>query len=311
MLTQHNYCQLPADWDEEIKECCYDVPGEDPPGSDCCYDVWKIQLDAVTRKSNEADEKAKRLQRQLDSAIMFRDKYKGWFEDLLRANDLAGYICQHMYVFANQVDNICCTTMNSVRAIDLLFCMVRDLYIRVDKLKEEYDSLVTCIKCLSRDELNGIIDCLAEYFKKLEAVIATRDKIIELLVKAIKISWQLNSSICSRYGLQRIISEWQTTFNCRHTNTDESQYKGKHKPEEGDRDCRLPETCELLPMLTFPLDSNPYFNDLKSRRQFWDDKIKDLIDELVEANKEKEILFANKKNLQEAILKVDPKTKCK
>src|SRR5215212_5129251 len=99
MLTQHNYCPLPPDWDNDVKECCYDMPPDDPGGSDCCYDVWKIQLDAVNRNFKEADEKAKRLQRQLDSAIMFRDKYKSWFEDLLRANDLAGYICQHMHVF--------------------------------------------------------------------------------------------------------------------------------------------------------------------------------------------------------------------
>lgn len=311
MLTQHNYCPLPHDWDKPIKACCYDAPTDEPPGSDCCYDVWKTQLDAVNRNFKEADEKARRLQRQLDSGIFFRDKYKGWFEDLLQANDLATYICQHMQVFAHQVDNICCTTQNGVQAIDLLFCMVRDFYIRVDKLKEEYDSLISCIKCLNRPELNGgIIDCLAEYSKKLDAVIATRDNLVALLVEAIKIAYELNAAICSRYGLQRIILEWEHTFNCGYSTDDEAQYKGKHRPHN-EHDCRLHETCELVPMLTFPLENDPYFTDLQGQKQFWDNKIKELMTELTEANKEKEILLTNKANLEKAILQVDPKTKCK
>jgi len=312
MLTQHNYCPLPQDWDKDVKDCCYTTPTNDPGGSDCCYDVWKTQLDAVNRNFKEADEKAKRLQRQLDSAIVFRDKYKGWFEDLLQANDLAGYICQHMHVFSHQVDNICCTTQNGVQAIDLLFCMVRDFYVRVDRLKEEYDQLFSCIKCLNRPELTGgIIDCLGEYSKKLDAVIATRDTLVALLVQAIKIAYELNAAICSRYGLQRIIFEWERTFHCGYENKDELQYKGKHRPHHGERDCRLNETCELQPMLTFPLENDPYYGDLQGQRQFWDNKIKDLIAELVEANKQKEILLTNKGNLEKAILQVDPKTKCK
>ncbi|HYF32552.1 MAG TPA: hypothetical protein VD993_15615 [Chitinophagaceae bacterium] len=312
MLTQHNYCPLPPDWDDEIIECCPENPTDEPPGSDCCYDTWKEQLDRVNRKFKEADERAKRLQRQLDSAILFRDKYKTWHEDLFRANELAEYICQHMHVFASQVDNICCTTQNGVQAVNLLFCMVRDFYLRVDKLKEEYDQLINCIKCLNRPELNGgIIDCLGEYYKKLEVVINTRDKIIELLVKAMKMAFELNSAICSRYGLQKIVLEWQRTLNCRWVSTEEDQYKGKHKPDKGDKDCRLPETCELEPMLTFPLKNDPYYTDLKHDRQYWEDRIDTLNDELLTANKEKEVLLTNKTNLEKAIVEVDPKTKCK
>ncbi len=312
MLTQHNYCPLPPEWDDEIVECCPEPPTDEPPGSDCCYDSWKEQLERVNRKYKEADEKAKRLQRQLDSAISFRDKYKAWYEDLFRANELAEYICQHLTVFSSQVDNICCTTQNGTQSVNLLFCMVRDFYLRVDRLKEEYDELINCIRCLNRPELNGgIIDCLAEYYKKLEAVIATRDKIIELLAKAMKIAFELNSSICSRYGLQKVILEWQRTLNCRWVNTDEEQYKGKHRPDKGDKDCRLPETCELVPMLTFPLKNDPYFSDLKNDRQYWEDKIETLNDELLIANKEKEVLLNNKSSLEKAIAEVDPKNKCK
>ena len=312
MLTEHNYCPLPTDWDRKTKECCPDTPLDDPTGSDCCYDAWKTQLEVVNRSFREADEKAKQLKRKLDSAIIFRDKYKMWFEDLLQANDLAGYICQHMQVFAAQVNNICCTTQNGVDAIKILYCMVRDFYIRVDELKDEYDELINCIKCMNRPELNGgIIDCLAAYYKKLEAVIATRDKIIELLVKSIKIAYEVNAAICSRYGLQRIIFEWQQTFNCGNGSKDESQYKGKYKPEKGERDCVLNETCELIPMLTFPLEDDPYFSDLQTQRQYWDNNIKTLINQLVAANKEKEVLLANKENLIKAIAEVDPKNKCK
>ena len=64
-------------------------------------------------------------------------------------------------------------------------------------------------------------------------------------------------------------------------------------------------------MLRFPIESDPYFNDLQDQRQFWDNKIRDLIGQLVAANKEKEVLLANKENLVKAIQEVDPKIKCK
>lgn len=314
MLVIHNYYPLPDEWDRDTKECCADQPGDDPKGSDCCYDAWRNQLDLVNRSFKEADEKAKRFQKQLDSAIAFRDKYKTWHDDLLKANDLANYICQHLQVLAAHVDNICCTTQSSVNAINILYCMVRDLYIRVDTLKDKYDELLNCIRGLNRPELNGgIIDCLIAYYKKLEAVIATRDKLIELLVKAIKIAYQVNSAICSRYGLQKIILEWQITFNCVPANDDESQYKGKHKPEENEESGGLTETCDLVPMLTFPLISTDdgYSSALVGEQKKWEDKIKDLIEQLVAANKEKEVLLANKENLVKAIQEVDPKNKCK
>lgn len=312
MLTKHDYCPLPDDWVDDIASCCPDKPADDPGGSDCCYDAWNNQLISVNRNFRQIDERARRYQRQLDSAITFRDKYKGWFEDLLKANDLAGYICQHMQVFAAQVNNICCTTQSGVDAVNLLFCMARDFYIRVDDLKEEYDRLINCIKCLGRPELNGgIIDCLTAYNTKLEAAILTRDKIIELLVKAVKLAYEVNSSICSRYGLQRTISEWQETFNCGGGDEGEEQYKGKYKPGKDDGCECMDEDCDLVPVLTFPLENDSYFSLLQNERTRWDKRIREIQAKLLVANKEKEVLLANKENLVKAIQEVDPKNKCK
>jgi hypothetical protein len=311
MLVKHNYCPLPKDWEKDIKECCPDPPIDDPTCSDCCYDAWNAQLRYVKRAYKEADEKAKRYQRQLDSALPFRDKFKAWYEDLFHADELAGYVCQRLHVLAAQVTNICCTTKSGEDAINTLYCMVRDFYIRVDKLKEEYDTLLSCIKCLNRPELSGgIIDCLAAFNVKLEAVIATRDKIIELLLKAVKIAFEVHAAICSRYGLQRIIREWQVTFECT-DKEDKEYYKGKHRPNPNDDDCCLPEKCDLKPMLTFPLDEDPYFEELKERRDHYQHIVNELMNDLVIANKEKEVLLANKDNLEKAIAEVDPKNKCK
>jgi len=312
MLTIHKYRLLQNDWYEDVKECCEHKPGDDPGGSDCCYDVWKIQLDAVNRSYKEADEKAKQLQKQLDSAITLRDKYKMWFEDLSKANDLSNYICQHLQVFAAQVDNICCTTDSVARAIYILFCMIKDLYIRIDELKDEYETLINCIRCLNRPELNGgIIDCLLAYNKKLEAVIATRDKIIELLIKAVKLAFEIHASICSRYGLQRIILEWQMTLGCEIITNDVAHSKGKYKPTGDDDDWVLAETCQLKPMLTFPLNSDQYYTELQDKKTYWDEQITKLTADLLAATKEKEVLLANKANLEKAIQEVDPKNKCK
>ncbi len=315
MLTKHNYCPLPTDWDRDLKDCCPDTPAGDPGSPDCCYQSWNSQLLAVNRNLREADEKAKRLQRQLDSAILFRDKYKAWFEDFSKANDLANYICQHMQVFAAQIENICCSTKSSIDAINLLYCMVRDFYIRVDLLKDDYDRLINCIKCLNRPEMNGgIMDCLAAYYKKLEAVVATRDRIIELLVKATKIAYEVNASICSKYGLQRTMVEWQQTFNCEYVESGGAQHYEQNQSWKSEKDCTLPETCMLVPMLSFPFEdknSNSYYTFLQQERTRLDSIIKTLGEQLVTANKEKEILLTNKDNLIKAIQEVDPKNKCK
>ena len=189
--------------------------------------------------------------------------------------------------------------------------MVRDFYIRVDLLKDDYDRLINCITCLNRQELNGgIIDCLTAYYKKLEAAIATRDRIIELLIRAIKIAYEINAAICSGYGLKRTIFEWQKTFGCETSDSGESQYKEPYKSGSKEEE----NTCELVPMLSFPIvdqNNGSYSDFLQKERIRLDDIIKMLTGHLVTANKEKEILLTNRDNLVKAMQEVDPKNKCK
>ncbi len=311
MLTIHKYCPLPDELDDKIKKCCWPDKPDDPKG-DCCYETWQKQLDDVNQKYKEADEKAKQLQKQVDSALSMRDKVKAWFEDLSKASDLSLAVCQQMEIFSSQVKNICCTTESTLKAIDILYCMVRDFYIRLDGLKSDYDELVNCIKCLNNPDINaGILACLTKYAEKLDAAIATRDKLIELLVKALKLAYEINAVICSKYGLKTVIYEWQLTLACL-GNGEAKKEKYKQGNEAGDEKCAPPaEVCELEPMLTFPLKGNDYYNELNTEKTNLDKRVDDLNADLVTANKEKETLMANRDNLIKAIAEVDPKNKCK
>ena len=312
MLTKHKYCPLPDELDEDIQKCCWDDNPDDPKG-DCCYETWQDQLDEVNQKYKEADEKAKQLQKQVDSARFMREKVKAWFEDLSKASDLSINVCQQLDIFYSQIKNVCCTTESTQKAIDILYCMVKDFYIRLDELKDDYDDLVACIKCLNNPDVNAsILSCLTKYAEKLEAALATRDKLIELLVKAVKLAYEINAVICSKYGLKTVVWEWQVTFACSGTS---GGPKGNPKQgnEAGDDDCAPPaEICELDPMLSFPLkDEGGYYGELKTEKTELDTRIDDLNTKLVEANKIKETLMANRDNLIKAIAEVDPKNKCK
>ena len=328
MLTVHTYQKLSGDWDVKIKECCDKENPDDPRGCDCCYDDWLDELKKVKAKYGEAEEKAKQLNEELSLVTDRRDKLKKWYDELTKADELARKICDQLEVLLTQTSKVGTNTELAVLAIKTLYCMVRDFYMQIDLIKTKYDRLINCIKCLNNPALApgvGIVKCLEEYGKKLEAVIATRDELIKMIMAIIKIACRINKNIEPDFGLEIIITEWRDAFNCDISCTDDKdpcddKYKEQKMQRKGQTQQHQQQLqaevsclgdCKLEPILIFPICKDPYYKCVDD--QYKKDKAKadELSKTLLEETKKKEALAACKQSLEAAIKEVDPKNRCK
>ena len=294
-------------------ECCTKDPSETPPGCDCCYDTWKEELIVVKRNYNKANEEAIQANERYKFIVWQRDKFKAWLDDLIKTHQLSQDICNQFEVTISQTEKICTNSDKTVDAIEILFCMVRDLYEQVDLILTIYNQIDACIKCINSEELpenSGIRKCLKIYWEKLDAVIKTRNEVIKALMKAIRDANVLHESICSDFGLIAVITEWEDILNCK------EQCNGGQPPEDPCKEQVKDHTqavveCALIPVLTFPICNDSYYAWVKKH---YEDDVKaanDLATELVAANKKKEALAACQNSLIAALKEVDPKELCK
>jgi hypothetical protein len=328
MITEHTYQQLPTDWDSKIKECCDKENPDDPRGCDCCYDDWVKELKDVKVKYGAAEEKVKQLKEELSLVIDRRDRLKKWYDELTKANDLARKICDQLEVLLTQTGKVATNTELAVQAIKTLYCMVRDFYMQLDYIKTIFDRLMNCIKCLNNPALapgQGIMKCFEEYGKKLDAVIATRDELIKMLMVVIKIACRINKNIEADFGLITVITEWKDAFNCEiscddtadpcndkgHDKGPNQQARQTQQPQVQEQEVSCLGNCSLVPILCFPICKDPYYKCVDDQYQTDKTKAEELAKTLLEETKKKEALLACKQSLEAAIKEVDPKIICK
>lgn len=310
-VTPKEYKELGTDWqnDPEIK-CCTTNPNDTVPGCDCCYDNWTDELKKVKQEYNKVSENANQLNEQFKFVSAERDKLKVWRDDLEKTDLLAKDLCNQFQVMAAQADKICINTGKSVESIEILFCMIRDLYEQVDQIVVLWNDIDSCIKCLNNENLpadSGIRKCLKDYYVKVDAVLKTKIELIKSIMAAIKTAKLLNAGICSEdFGLESIISEWETILNC-----DEKCGTATSSSSSCDRPSSAKGKCELLPILTLPVCNDPYYIWVKDKYDKDAAEAKTLSDKLLEANKKKEALSACQTSLIAAIKEVDPKELCK
>lgn len=324
MITEHTYQNLPVDWDAKIRDCCNKENPDTPRGCDCCYDNWIEELKDVKVKYSSAEEKVKQTKEELLLVTDRRDKLKKWYDELTKANELARRICDQLEVLLAQTDKVGTNTGLAVEAIKTLYCMVRDFYMQFDYIKTTYDKLMNCIKCLNNPVLApglGIMKCLDEYGKKLDAVITTRNELIKMLMTVMKIACRINKNIEPNFGLSTVITEWKDAFNCE-TNCNDTtsqpcddknkrmQTLGQDQQQEQDSSCLG--SCDLVPILQFPIICKEgYYECVEDQYQKDKTKAEELAKTLLEEMKEKEALLACKQSLEAAIKEVDPKMLCK
>ena len=286
-----------------IFECCdFPKPPYDPGTGDCCYDYWTTDLSDVSNELQCATAIATHKQNEFTYVSDWYNILRGWYTDWESADSKADVLCRSLELFIKHLERICKITKKTARAIDILFCMIEDLYVRVDCLKEKYDQLIKCINCLKNPALasGGIITCLTNYGAKLDAVIATRDVLIGKVIIAIEYAYELHDNICDEYGLKAVLIYWTNILNCRGDSD--------CKPDESDEKC--PDHCILEPAITFPIDQSAYYQELKSLTETVKTRMHNLKKESDKANEKKAALQACKDGLNKAITAAGPSAKC-
>jgi hypothetical protein len=309
------YEMLGEDWKEDqAYNCCNDNENETPSGCDCCYDNWNKELRETRLNYSKVSEESRQISEKYKFITQERDKFKSWFDDLIKADQLVNEVCDQFEVITAQTEKICTNSEKSVKAIEILFCMVRDLFEQVDYLVTIYNQIDNCIKCLNREELpenSGIRKCLKAYFDKLDALIKTRNELIKALMKVVRDANVLHEGICSEFGMRAVISEWLDILNC------EEDCGAVSNPPVDPCKQQVPETqdqidpCALLPIMTFPICNDSYYQWVKQK---YNDDVKaadDAAKKLVEINKRKEAISACQTSLISALKEVDPKELCK
>jgi hypothetical protein len=333
MLTQSDYKPIDQDWDKDtILDCCK-TNDPDQPCNDCCYDSWQEELNKVNPSYNAIIEKTALLQSKLDFITSRRDRYKAWIEELDKAELLAREICHQLKLIAAQTDKIWYNTCKAEEAVQILFCMLRDIFMQIDELQAIFDNLDNCVRKNNAQGLNkgeGIFKYLEEYRTKLLATVKTRDEVIKNIVLAIRLASLLRNGISTRdcdcepsydpcaenqepchtlngtvyYGMKALICEWYNEFACDTDCTEKSSsqtktYAGSESHE-----------CELKPIFDFPICNNTFKDEI----QTWLDKDiadrNDLLEELNKAKMKQQSLLACKNSLDQAIKAVDP-ARCK
>ena len=277
-------------------DCCDTEDPNDPQGCGCYYDTWQQELQKVTITYSQQDEGSRLLAQELLSATQRRDTLKTWYDELTQTDYASRQIIDLLEVMLHQAKKIAANTATTVEAIKVLYVMVRDFYLQVDKIKQKYDAVLNCIRCLNHPSLvpgQGILKCLEEYGKKLEVVLATRDELIKIVLQSLWIAYRIHTNMAPEHGLLTMIEELRDILN------------GKIQSDKDEEDA-----CRLEPILQLPVSDDPYCSDTKTRYENEVSAAKTLANELVGLNKKKESSLACKQSLEAALKEVDPKARC-
>lgn len=297
--------------DRDIFDCCDQKPTNDQAG-DCCYDAWVGDMVQVTADWKAANAFAINKEIEYLLTVEERDRLKSWYTEWEMTDENADALCRQLELFVLLLQKVCVVTDKTNKAIEILFCMIEDLYIRVDKLKSQYDKLIACINCLKRPELAsgiGIMKLLEDYGAKLDAVILSRDILIPQIVSVVEYAYGLHINICEEYGLKETILYWKRKFNCNNcASTEEVTSLSESKIMKSTSSS---ENCCLEPSISLPIDSNEYYRQLETDYMNRKQEVDLLKKELDAAKEKRDALFACKQSLENAINEVNPANKCK
>lgn len=306
------------DIQQEIFDCCDKGPNDNTPSGDCCYDTWRKDLEQVTADWKIASTIATHKQTEYDNTYSWYQKIKAWCDSWVTTDEKADTLCRQLELFILHLEKTCQVTGKTGDAVEILFCMAKDLYMRVDKLKSEYDELMNCINCLKSPELapgTGIVKCLEDYGKKLDAVIATRDDLMLKIIAALELAYAMHTDLCKNYSLKEELMYWKNTFKCEGSAGGGCSSGEENAQKQGPKLIKASgtgmECCELHPSISFPLDDDQYYKWLQQECDEFKQKTENLKQQRDKANEKRDSLQACKDSLEAAIKEVDPKNKCK
>jgi hypothetical protein len=315
-METNEYVDLGTGWQTDPAiECCSTDPNDPGGGCDCCYNSWTDELKKVTQDYNQINEQSVQLTEHYKFIAAERDKIKVWLDDLVKADQIAKALCSQFEVMESQTDKVCINSKKTVEAIEILFCMIRDLYEQIDKIISIYNEIDNCIKALNSDDLpadSGIRKCLKMYMERVDAVVKTRNDVLKGIMASVEQAIALHEAICSEFGLQKVVEEWHTILNCDEECKDNSGTASAGPCADGQSTTdESTGICVLKPILTLPICNNAHYLWVNEKYQSDVGKADDLANQLIEVNKKKESLSACKNSLDTAIKEIDAQQICK
>ena len=254
-------------WDDDhFLDCCYQPPQPDPNGGDCCYNTWNAELTKVNWELAMADKKLQHVTKYLVVISDRTTRLEKWYTELDNASQLATEICCQLEIIESQLNSICINTEFTIKAIKILFCMVREFYIEVDCLWVKYECIMNCIKCLNITSISttqGIGKVLSDYGTALKALMDTRDNLLKLIAAALAAAEKLHWEICDNCGFSRLILDWLETLHCdipcKPADIDCEEEDEGDDDDKFDDCAPMPDEDCLFPMLTFPICQSAYY----------------------------------------------------
>ena len=305
-------------WDDsKIARCCPDNPPpatQNPPSPDCCYDTWESELTNVNRQLKDVTNELTHVQKHLAIATTRYTRLKQWHDELTTANELTFKICRQLEVIEAQLANICRNTCYTVKAVEILYCMIREFYYVLDELQGKYDSLMNCIKCMGNTLplTSPIGTVLTAYGTALTTVVQTRNTLIPLLMSAVDSSIELEWQICDNYGYKKLIVHWQETLHCGIPcgEAEPASVRRTPLPSTVPNANTLEEESEeafcLEPILHFPICNDPYYREIGELYEIEKEEVRNLTQESNELTKMQLKLTAAQQSLTKALKEVTP-----
>jgi hypothetical protein len=298
------------DWDVvKVHRCCPEPPRTPPvpTGPDCGYNTWNWEKKIVDWELKEVTSELTHVQKHLVVATTRYTRLKQWHDELTAANELAFKICRQLEVIEAQLENICRNACYTIKAVEILYCMVREFYVVVDGLQQKWDRLMNCIKCMNNPALTptqGIGKYLTDYGTALTAVINTRTTLLPLLMAAVDSSIKLHREICDHYGYRKLILLWEELFHCGIP----CEEKGHSHPHEETPTVGVgsEESLCLEPIFHFPICNDPYYTEILELYEVEKKEVHDLTRESNELTKEQVALTAKQQSLVKALKEVTP-----
>lgn len=267
-------------------------------------DKWKKLLQ---RKSSELAIKEADLKQKeslFKNANEWEQRLKQYWEALQKTNTLAQGVSVQIELFSAQADQICQNAKWLTDATEYLTGLLWETHYHTKQLQTQITDLNNLISCAGDTTLqSGVIwEAIKDMITKTNAAILLLEAAIKLMLQALRTVIMLRSGICrndkdhnnkfknlGENGLRGRLDELSKYFNWRKDDGD--RLKLKCEP------CDNPNYCTVK----MPLENDSYYTNTKSQH---DSAFKELADTKInfeKAQKEKDLLRAEKTRLENAI----------
>lgn len=237
------------------QDCCKQNPDEDyaQDNNKTCVELWddsRIETAADLARA-VAESAAAKLNWQ--NAALWESTLKNYWESLKTTADLTKKVRDELHGFDEQTRRICKNIDLTVKAIELLYLEIDELFSCLAEIKNTSDRLRAEINCIKDSGVNksvGVVKALADFEVKLAAAFDLYNDALTKLLAALRLAHELEEGVCNNHsGLQQEIEDLSLAFT-----------KSDSEPIPGGVCCDA-----FAPKPTIPLKHDIYYTTLRNQ----------------------------------------------